>query len=461
MRLPIVLSICFAVAASACSEWDESIGENDEQYVRVVDVPPTFNRKLDLLFVVDNSETMSPKQQQLLMSFRKLMAHLEHMRGGLPDFHVGVVSTDVGVGENSVASCSPWGDMGNLQATPRLPGCAAPDDTFIRNDGINNNHDGELNEAFSCIAPLGTSGCSYEQPLEAMQLALDGYNSNNTGFLRDDAALGVVFLTDEDDCSAKDPRLFADMLKGEPLSKFRCFDYGVKCDGDDVRAEGDFRNCTPETNSDLMPNVSDYSNFLVDLKGGDDSQVVVTGIFGQADLVNIAVGIDEQYKVGPACSSSVTGEAEAYPAVRLQGFLNQLPKGGKVGNLCGNDGFDVLSTMSKQLRKTLGTTCLDGAVRDMDPDRAGIQPQCRVYDIAPATTRKYIPECSVQHAPWLSDEFPCYRIITGPESCGDFPGHQLALDVCRGPNAAGDWCLQDSQPLYTHTVAECLLQKQD
>ena len=459
MKLPIIVPLCFAVAATACTEWTEPIGDRDQQYVQVVDVPPTFNRKLDLLFVVDNSSTMSSKQQQLLMSFRKLTAHLEHMRGGLPNFHIGVVSTDVGVGPNSVATCSLTGDAGDLQAAPRLPGCGAPDDQFIMDDGFNTNHDGTLHQAFSCIAPLGTRGCQFEQPLESMQLALDGYNANNTGFLRDDAALGVVFLTDEDDCSAKNTQLFSQNLMGEPLSKFRCFDYGVKCDGDDVRREGDYSNCTPDEDSELMPRVSDYANFLVDLKGGDDSQVVVTGIFGQADLVNVA-GIDEHsYEVQPACGD-VAGDDAAYPAVRLQGFLNQLPKGGKVGNLCGNDGFDVLSTMSKQLRKTLGITCLDGNVRDTDPDRAGIQPTCRVYDITPASGRKNIPECSVQHAPWLSDEFPCYRIITGPESCGDFPGQQLALSVCRGPNATGDWCLEDSQPLYTHTIAECLLQKQ-
>jgi len=459
MRLPVIGFACIAAALTACTAPVEPIGERGQgQYVRVVDVPPEFNRKLDLLFVVDNSETMSPKQQQMLMSFQKLMAHLSNMRGGLPSFHLGVISTDVGVGLNAVPTCNIAGDAGDLQNKPRFDGCDRPDDAFIRNDGINTNHDGSLEQAFSCIAPLGTQGCKFEQPLESMRLAIDGFNATNNGFMRDDAALGVVFLTDEDDCSVEDSRMFTpDMFGENGTPKFRCFDQGVTCSGDDVRAEGDFTNCAAKEDSKFMPHVSEYARFLKDIKGGDESQVVVTGIFGQADLVNVAVGIDEQYEIAPACGGG-TGDA-AYPAVRLQGFLDEFSRGGQVGNLCGNDGFDVLRTMSKQLRKSLGTTCLDGNLLDVDLDRAGIQPDCKVFDIAPATSRRPIVQCSVDHAPWLSAQFPCYRILAGPESCSDFPGHQLALDVCRGPNATGDWCLENVQPLYTHTVAECLVNK--
>ena len=35
-----------------------------------------------------------------------------------------------------------------------------------------------------------------------MKRALDGSNPENEGFLRDDAFLAVIFVADEDDCSA-------------------------------------------------------------------------------------------------------------------------------------------------------------------------------------------------------------------------------------------------------------------
>jgi hypothetical protein len=60
--------------------------------------------------------------------------------------------------------------------------------------------------AFSCIAQLGPDGCGYEQSLEAMYRALDP--AVNPGFIRDDAALAVLFITDEDDCSARDTSLY-------------------------------------------------------------------------------------------------------------------------------------------------------------------------------------------------------------------------------------------------------------
>jgi hypothetical protein len=62
-------------------------------------------------------------------------------------------------------------------------------------------------EALDCTAGLGTSGWGFEQPLEAMYLALDG-NPANQGFLREDAHLAVVIFADEDDCSVADPHLF-------------------------------------------------------------------------------------------------------------------------------------------------------------------------------------------------------------------------------------------------------------
>jgi hypothetical protein len=60
---------------------------------------------------------------------------------------------------------------------------------------------------FGCIAEVGTSGPSYEMPLLATDLALTDRmepGGTNVGFLREDALLAVVMLTDENDCSRTD-----------------------------------------------------------------------------------------------------------------------------------------------------------------------------------------------------------------------------------------------------------------
>jgi len=55
----------------------------------------------------------------------------------------------------------------------------------------------------SCRANVGTGGPSYEMPLLMTKWALGERvtDGTNAGFLREDALLGVVMLTDEDDAS--------------------------------------------------------------------------------------------------------------------------------------------------------------------------------------------------------------------------------------------------------------------
>jgi len=66
-----------------------------------------------------------------------------------------------------------------------------------------------LQHHFRCVALLGTDGSSYEKGLEAAERALtppltaDG--GPNADFLREDAYLVVVFLSDENDCSDRGP----------------------------------------------------------------------------------------------------------------------------------------------------------------------------------------------------------------------------------------------------------------
>lgn len=66
--------------------------------------------------------------------------------------------------------------------------------------------DGDVGTTFPCVAMVGTSGPGVEMPLLATEMALvdrvgDG---TNTGFIREDALLALVIITDEDDCSRRD-----------------------------------------------------------------------------------------------------------------------------------------------------------------------------------------------------------------------------------------------------------------
>jgi hypothetical protein len=52
--------------------------------------------KLDLLFMIDDSGSMDDDQANLGRNFPRLMDELRNLPLGLPDLHVGVVSSDLG-----------------------------------------------------------------------------------------------------------------------------------------------------------------------------------------------------------------------------------------------------------------------------------------------------------------------------------------------------------------------------
>ena len=96
------------------------------------------------------------------------------------------------------------GDQGVFQAMPRgscadttLTAAAA----FISNvDGIPNYLDPDISTVLQCILPLGGQGCGFAHPLASIARALGADGSPapaaNAGFLRADAILAIVILSD-------------------------------------------------------------------------------------------------------------------------------------------------------------------------------------------------------------------------------------------------------------------------
>ncbi|MCZ7678023.1 MAG: hypothetical protein M5U28_04290 [Sandaracinaceae bacterium] len=94
---------------------------------------------------------------------------------GVRDLHVGVITTDMGTGGFSVPTCSrsDFGDDGILRTQGRTDlGCAATYPsilTFTTDGGVSPE---EFARDVACVSTLGTSGCGFEQPLEAILKAL-------------------------------------------------------------------------------------------------------------------------------------------------------------------------------------------------------------------------------------------------------------------------------------------------
>ena len=86
--------------------------------------------------------------------------------------------------------------------------------------------------------------------------------------------------------------------------------------------------------------------------------------------------------------------------------------------------------MVRNVRKSLGTTCLEGVVLDVDPVQPGRQVECRVFERHGFSDAPEVPlaECDNPGNLEASSQLPCYSIQTGGEACGDFHT-QLALQV--------------------------------
>src|SRR5690606_11165139 len=161
--------------------------------------------QMDILFVIDNSGSMGQEQANLGANFPQFISLLEsftNASGQLIDYHVGITTTGVSKSYSmQIPGLPPIpdgqdGEDGHLQVGS---GCGMPRRWLERGDP-------GVSSAFSCAATVGTGGPSDEMPLEGLRLALTDRltDGSNAGFLREDALLAVVILTDEEDCSRTD-----------------------------------------------------------------------------------------------------------------------------------------------------------------------------------------------------------------------------------------------------------------
>lgn len=172
--------------------------------------------KLDILFVIDNSNSMREEQEAVA---RELTGFIDELKkgGGVPaDFNVGVVTTSVylngRVGAQSFL-LNYSKQAGKLRPIPVELGDGGIDYDDPNGERLLSGTDPELIAKFAKLVRQGTTGSGQETPFEAVRLALHPAAGDmpliktpismggNGGFLRDGSRLLVVVLTDEDDCS--------------------------------------------------------------------------------------------------------------------------------------------------------------------------------------------------------------------------------------------------------------------
>jgi hypothetical protein len=383
-------------------------------------LPAVPSGKLDMLFMVDNSASMRPLQEKLVASFPALIRTLKTLPGDLPDLHLGVVSSSLGAGPHDspdIPQCPLGGDAGRLQWMPR-GGCVdrGPTDHFIAAGAAEStkNYPGTIEEAFTCIAALGDAGCGFEHSLESMAVALGvrgGVPPENAGFLRPDAALALVVITNEDDCSAPPDasELFspASRYVSEPmgpLSSYRCNEFGHLCAGNrPPRTLGATMTTLADCRSaedGVLFRVADYAKAFKALKP-DPSQVHLAVIAGpptpytvQFTTPTLAGDPSPWPAVAHSCMSA-TGEF-ADPPVRLAELVTAFGANGSLSSIC-DDLAPALTSIGAAVGKTMGPRCLQA-----DVVAVGATPKlaagCGVFESVPAAggvrTETPLPACA-------------------------------------------------------------------
>ncbi len=249
---------------------------------------------MDILFIIDDSDSMKEEQDNLIANFPDFMKVLEDYetpQGTHIDFRVGVTTTgvtrtytmksSVGVGMKKTVS-GPDGALQNQSAC----GLSSP---WIEGPGP------DVGDEFSCAANVGIEGSVNEMPLAAMQEALGEQSlpgGPNEGFYRKDgdSLLVVVIITDEDDCSIENGGTIT-----VPL------DSGYNCGGPDATA---------------LYQLDEMKTWLDDLAGGEGRYVVVS-----------IAGIN-------ACTSAF---GNANDARRIGAFVDACGDYGFMGDICAGD----------------------------------------------------------------------------------------------------------------------------
>jgi len=154
--------------------------------------------KVDFLFVIDNSGSMSTYQQRLIDNFPVFINGIQDSLDDVMTYQVGVVTTD--------------------NYTPNAAGCNGLPSLVVQTGGSNSSNavcgpynegfnfmteQDDLSSSFSCAAQIGSSGSGLELTMQAVEGAVTktegGIGQCNEGFIRDDALLVIVIITDEAD----------------------------------------------------------------------------------------------------------------------------------------------------------------------------------------------------------------------------------------------------------------------
>jgi hypothetical protein len=427
-----------------------------------VQVELTVNKDVDILFVMDNSGSMGEEQAILAQNFGSFIEVLE-AEDVEANYRIGVTTTDNGNEWCPVGATTP--EAGKLV----LSSCKSRLNDFLFDNGTVDvqdlacndictltdaeltitptttdfdstekprpwleNIEGKKNipeststvDAFRCFGPQGINGCGFESQLESMYLSLkraENVDEDEYGFLRAQAILAVVFVTDEVDCSYN--KDYAEIFKqdgnkvfwSDPAASYPtsavCWNAGVQCVGD----PSNYDSCDP-VNKDVDGNVgvsddeavlhpmSRYYGLLDGIEAqkqefNANQEIIVGLIGGVAEDGSVHYGevgsTDPEYQdsfgIGPGCTAP--GDVEAVPPVRERDLVNRYSEG-NMFSICEPDYSPALEEIANRIRAQIRPACYTRCVKDSDTSTELVEPECTVAESIPGEESARLEECA-------------------------------------------------------------------
>lgn len=426
-------------------------------------------RKVDILIVLDNSSSMAAEQSGLIATLDLLIDALDSYDVAA-DYRIAITTTDAGhpacpsstpeSGAFVLTSCSERldefiadgeGGSSDVRALACADSCGLqaheldilptttteepeprPRPWLERVDGRTNLADGvELADALRCFAPQGVAGCDFESPLEAMHQALlrtQDPTDPAYGFLRVDAALLVLIITDEDDCStapgaasifaADGGKLYWSDADADAPSSAVCWNAGVACVGD----PSGYDSCDP-VNRDLTGN-TDVADIDAVLRPVQRYVEILDAVMEPKRALDptarpylaLAAGVDfngnaryvdvgdsdpsfqRTFGIGPSCEApglDADHPIRATPPARLRALHEALAPG-DIASVCGDDWLYALFGAGFFHKSGgLRPACFPECVLDTDVTTAIVEPDCIVEEHLPGfELAQRMPECA-------------------------------------------------------------------
>lgn len=354
--------------------------------------------EVDLLFMIDNSGSMTEEQASLATEIPRLITVLASGMNGDETFppvnslRVGVISSDLGTGPAGACG-SMFGDDGVLLTTGNTanPSCMATYPTWLE-FAADTDDPGAFGTDVQCVATaLGTNGCGFEQQLDAILKALTPSTSTitfaggtvghgdgqNAGFLRENSLLAIIALTDEDDCSAIDTGLFEmDNPLYDPNLNLRCFNHPEAVHRIDRFTNGLI--ALRADNPDLLVYAT-ITGIPVDLVPSSEMALApqVESILADSRMIEMPNPMDSTQLV-PSCD--IPGRGRAFPPrrmIQLAADLENAGANGVVQSICQEDYSGALDAIISKIADVLGGTCLP---RSLNRNSSG-EVECDVVEI--------------------------------------------------------------------------------